>query len=64
MTVNITVEHNEDLLHLEVPVSWESDERGEGWVMDYSSGDRAFDDVVERLAFAKADQAVRDSSAP
>lgn len=64
MTVNITIEHNDDLLHLEVPMFWDSNERGSGWVMDFTTGDRALDDRVERAAIDAAERAERDSFDP
>lgn len=62
--LNLTVEWNDDLMTVEVPVSWDSNERGEGWVMDYTSGDRALDDKIESIAFAKADRLARTASEP
>lgn len=64
VNVNLTIEWRNNVLHLEVPVAWETDERGSGWVTDYCSGDDDLDRLVASEAEAEADRLCRGAREP
>jgi hypothetical protein len=56
-TVQVDLDYNGEEFHAEVDLSWDENERGEGWRMEYTSGDFALDLRIESVAIAQVERA-------